>query len=111
MNPVMIFKALGHETRYRLFCDLFGTSSSACEIKDNVPACCVMDLMEKYPLSQSTISHHLKILVEAELVEQENYGTYHYYRVNLATWNAFRDYLNRLNLSCGTPLCPPQGRI
>ncbi|WP_053960238.1 ArsR/SmtB family transcription factor [Sulfobacillus thermosulfidooxidans] len=111
MNPVAIFKALGHDMRYRLFCDLFGPSTSTCEGQDEVPACCVTDLMEKYPLSQSTISHHLKILVEAELVEQETYGTYHYYHVNVNMWNAFRDYLSTLNLNCGNPACPPQGRI
>ena len=44
-------------------------------------ACCVCDLTGTYRLSQPTISHHLKILRDAGLVESERRGTFAYYRL------------------------------
>ncbi len=41
---------------------------------------CVCDLNEAFDLSQPTISHHLKVLHEAGLVEREKRGVWVYYR-------------------------------
>jgi ArsR family transcriptional regulator, arsenate/arsenite/antimonite-responsive transcriptional repressor len=43
--------------------------------------CCVCNLVDEFDLSQPTISHHLKILREAGLVEAERRGTWGYYRL------------------------------
>ena len=43
--------------------------------------CCVCDLTAAFDLSQPTISHHLRTLREAGLVESEPRGTWAYYRV------------------------------
>ncbi|MHA7176916.1 ArsR/SmtB family transcription factor [Arthrobacter sp. Sr24] len=40
---------------------------------------CVCDLTEPLDLGQPTVSHHLKILVEAGLLEREKRGTWAYY--------------------------------
>src|SRR5438132_6237285 len=42
---------------------------------------CVCDLTAAFDLSQPTISHHLKVLREAGLVESTRRGTWAYYRV------------------------------
>ena len=42
---------------------------------------CVCDLTAVFRLSQPTISHHLKVLREAGLVESSRRGTWAYYRV------------------------------
>jgi len=42
---------------------------------------CVCDLNAAFELSQPTISHHLKILREAGLVESARRGTWAYYRL------------------------------
>ena len=42
---------------------------------------CVCDLTEAFDLSQPTISHHLRILREAGLVEASRRGTWAYYRL------------------------------
>jgi ArsR family transcriptional regulator, arsenate/arsenite/antimonite-responsive transcriptional repressor len=42
---------------------------------------CVCDLSAGIELSQSTISHHLKVLRMAELLESERRGSWVYYRV------------------------------
>lgn len=41
---------------------------------------CVCDLTPAFDLSQPTISHHLKVLHQAGLVDREKRGTWVYYR-------------------------------
>src|SRR5215216_3115352 len=43
---------------------------------------CVCDLTDGFGLSQPTISHHLKILREAGLIEVDRRGTWSFYRLN-----------------------------
>ena len=42
---------------------------------------CVCDLTSAFELSQPTISHHVKLLRDAGLVEAERRGTWAYYRL------------------------------
>lgn len=42
---------------------------------------CVCDLTEPLDLGQPTVSHHLKILVDAGLLKREKRGTWAYYSV------------------------------
>jgi ArsR family transcriptional regulator len=42
---------------------------------------CVCHLTEPLGLSQPTVSHHLKVLLQAGLVEREQRGSWAYYRV------------------------------
>ena len=41
---------------------------------------CVCDLNDAFDLSQPTISHHLKVLHEARLLDREKRGVWVYYR-------------------------------
>jgi ArsR family transcriptional regulator len=43
--------------------------------------CCVCDLNAAFDLSQPTISHHLRVLRDAGLVEATRRGTWAYYRL------------------------------
>jgi ArsR family transcriptional regulator, arsenate/arsenite/antimonite-responsive transcriptional repressor len=43
---------------------------------------CVCDLTECFGLSQPTISHHLRVLRDAGLVEGRRQGTWSYYRLD-----------------------------
>jgi ArsR family transcriptional regulator len=43
---------------------------------------CVCDLNDAFDLSQPTISHHLKVLHTAGLLDREKRGVWVYYRVN-----------------------------
>ncbi len=54
---------------------------------------CVCDLTETFELSQPTISHHLKILREAGLVESTRRGTWAYYRLVPEAIDALRGAL------------------
>jgi ArsR family transcriptional regulator len=42
---------------------------------------CVCDFTSALPLNQPTVSHHLKILRDADLVSRERRGTWVYYRL------------------------------
>jgi len=42
---------------------------------------CVCDLTSVFELSQPTVSHHLRVLRDAGLVEAERRGTWAYYRI------------------------------
>ena len=66
----LVFKALADPNRLRLLSIVkAGESGEAC----------VCDLTEPLDLGQPTVSHHLKILVEAGLLNREKRGTWAYY--------------------------------
>jgi ArsR family transcriptional regulator len=54
---------------------------------------CVCHLTDPLGLSQPTVSHHLKVLLEAGLVERERRGSWAYYRVVPETLGVLRDIL------------------
>ena len=54
---------------------------------------CVCSLTETFDLSQPTISHHLKILRDAGLVEASRRGTWAYYRLVPEAISALRGAL------------------
>ena len=55
--------------------------------------CCVCDLNAAFDLSQPTISHHLKVLRDAGLVESQRRGTWAYYRLVPHALDALRGAL------------------
>ena len=66
-----LLKALADPVRLRLM--------SLVASRDGGEAC-VCDLTDAFDLSQPTISHHLKVLHEAGLVDREKRGVWVYYR-------------------------------
>jgi ArsR family transcriptional regulator len=54
---------------------------------------CVCHLTEPLGLSQPTVSHHVKVLLQAGLVEREQRGSWAYYRVIPEPLAALRDVL------------------
>lgn len=57
---------------------------------------CVCDIVDQFPLGQSAISHHLKILRDVRFVLAERRGTFMYYRVNTNCLAAFPDAARRI---------------
>jgi ArsR family transcriptional regulator len=55
---------------------------------------CVCHLIDPLGLSQPTVSHHLKVLLQAGLVEREQRGSWAYYRVTPEPLAALRDVLS-----------------
>ena len=69
------FKALGDETRLGLM--------MAVAASDGAEAC-VCDLTPDTGLAQSTVSHHLKLLVDSGLLERSQRGKWAYYSLTPA---------------------------
>ncbi len=67
-----VFKALGDPTRVRLL------SLIAAQPEREA---CICDLVDPVGLSQPTVSHHMKQLVDAGLVVREQRGRWAFYRV------------------------------
>lgn len=67
-----MFKALGDPTRVKLLSMIAAAPDSGA---------CACDMTEPVGLSQPTVSHHLKLLVDAGLVTREQRGKWAYYRV------------------------------
>lgn len=54
---------------------------------------CVCDLNDAFDLSQPTISHHLKVLHEAGLLDREKRGVWVYYRASSAAVRALAELI------------------
>ncbi len=54
---------------------------------------CVCNLTEPLGLSQPTVSHHLKVLLNAGLVDREQRGTWAYFRVREEPLASLRELL------------------
>lgn len=57
---------------------------------------CVCDLEAAVPVKQPTVSHHLRLLREAGLVESEKVGQWVYYRIRRDEARALRDRVHQV---------------
>jgi ArsR family transcriptional regulator len=69
-----VFRALGDPGRLRLLSFLAAQPGGEA---------CVCNLTQPLGLSQPTVSHHLKVLTEAGLLDRERRATWIYYRLRL----------------------------
>nr|WP_249025598.1 metalloregulator ArsR/SmtB family transcription factor [Mycobacterium branderi] len=81
-----VLKALGEPTRLRLV-SLIAAHHGA--------EACVCELTEPVGLSQPTVSHHLKVLVDAGLIEREQRGKWAYYRLVPGVLDTLANILTR----------------
>ncbi len=66
------FKALADPTRLEIVRLVSAQASSVC----------VCDIVDRFELGQPTISHHLKVLREAELVDMSRQGIWAFYSLS-----------------------------
>ena len=64
---------------------------------------CVCDLLPHFELSQPTISHHLKVLHEAGLLEREKRGTWVFYLARPAAVAALAQLFVPADATAGAP--------
>jgi ArsR family transcriptional regulator len=72
-----LLKAIADPTRLQLI--------SYINASNNAEAC-VCNLTEPLALTQPTVSHHLKVLTDAGLIEREKRGTWVWYKVSQDRW-------------------------
>ena len=68
-EEALVFRALSEPSRVRILATLARAEREVC----------VCDFVSGLDLNQSTVSHHLKILKDAELVSSVRRGTWGYY--------------------------------
>ncbi len=84
-NYCECFKALGDETRVKIIKMLEGGTLCACKI------------LEKFDITQPTLSYHMKMLVECGLVEVIKIGVWNHYSINKDCYNEIKGFFeNRL---------------
>ena len=79
---VRALKALGDATRFRMTQEIAAAGELSCG-----------QVAERFDVSQPTISHHLKILVDAGVLLVRNEGKHHYTSVNRALLASLGDLL------------------
>lgn len=82
-STARIFKALGDETRLQIIEMLLEGELCACKI------------LERFHITQPTLSYHMKILTECGLVTGRREGTWIHYTLRTDTIEAIRDLLGR----------------
>ena len=88
MDYSSIFKALGDKTRLQIVEMLSSGEMCACKI------------LERFNITQPTLSHHMKILCECGLVISRKDGKWSHYSLSCDVLKDFQGYI--LNLKCCT---------
>ncbi|MDO5410200.1 MAG: metalloregulator ArsR/SmtB family transcription factor [Lachnospiraceae bacterium] len=88
LDVALICKALGDSNRLQIIQMLADGEKCGCK------------LLEKFDITQPTLSHHMKILCECGLVEARKEGKWSHYSLNQDTLYALRDFIEDLSLPC-----------
>lgn len=80
-----IFKAIADPTRLRLVSLVAAHEGNEA---------CVCDLIDPVGLGQPTVSHHLKILVDAGVLDREKRGIWSYYSLRAETLERIASFLS-----------------
>lgn len=80
------FKALADPTRIQIMSLLAGSDEPTC----------VCEITPRFSISQPTISHHLRILRDADFIYAERRGTFMYYQLNRAALAGLPDAMRQL---------------
>ena len=83
-NIVLICKALGDTNRLEIVKMLSNEEKCGCK------------LLERFDITQPTLSHHMKILVESGLINDRKEGKWHYYSINKDIMTKFCKYIRSL---------------
>ncbi|MCR4939806.1 MAG: metalloregulator ArsR/SmtB family transcription factor [Treponemataceae bacterium] len=80
-----ICKALSDENRVKII--HFLTNSELCACK----------LLEEFNIGQSTLSHHMKILTDCDLVNFRKDGKWVYYSINCQKFSEFKTFIEDIS--------------
>jgi ArsR family transcriptional regulator len=86
IDVAVVCKALGDTNRLEIIKMLSDGEKCGCE------------LLEKFQITQPTLSHHMKTLVECALVTDRKDGKWHHYSLNCNTLQDFKKFID--GLSC-----------
>lgn len=90
MDVALICKALGDANRLEIVQMLSEGEKCGCK------------LLEKFEITQPTLSHHMKILVECGIVNDRKEGKWHYYSLNGETLTEYKEFIDGLTCEATT---------
>lgn len=88
-RTAIIFKALCDENRVKIL-KLLGTGEK-----------CACKILEELNVTQPTLSHHMKILCDSEIVVGRKEGKWMYYSISESGANQAKEILNELTVING----------
>ncbi len=91
-QTVKIFKALANENRLQLFLEILSKEKVSIDKTEN--ECIISDIASKFKIGAPTISHHIKELENAELIETDKIGKLITARINKETIKKFKTLMN-----------------
>jgi len=62
---------------------------------------CACELLKNLQITQPTLSHHMKILSEADLVKTHKAGKWMHYELNCEVLTAYREFIATLHCETG----------
>lgn len=95
-----IFKALADEHRLKMLDFIATQDPDCCRTGEGICACDVQDFIG---LAQPTVSQHLRILVEAGLLDVERRGKWNYYTLNARGFASAQKVLERYHSLASQP--------
>ncbi|GGK17296.1 hypothetical protein GCM10008955_08510 [Deinococcus malanensis] len=103
-----VFKALADPHRLKALHFLATATPGCCQNGESVCAC---DLVDHLGLAQPTVSHHMRLLVDAGLVTAEKRGRWTHYTLSLQGLGTVRSLLDGLaNQAAQAPSCTASAR-
>ena len=84
IDVAVICKALGDSNRLQIVQMLSDGEKCACR------------LLEELNITQPTLSHHMKLLTDLELVNYRKSGKWQHYSINTAVFDKFNDFICKL---------------
>jgi ArsR family transcriptional regulator, arsenate/arsenite/antimonite-responsive transcriptional repressor len=89
-----VFKALSNPYRLEIFFSIYHNEGKVRELK----SCFLSDLTGQFKIGAPTISHHLKELVKAGLIQTEKQGKFVLCKVNEDMIEQIKNIFNKPNL-------------
>lgn len=99
LENTKVFKALGDPKRVMIIDMLSCGELCACMI------------LEKFEMSQSTLSHHMKLLCECGLVKGRNEGKWTYYSLNEETISKTKQFFCSITSDKESCMCKENSNI
>ena len=94
LEYALLFKALSDPNRLMIVDMLSGGELCACVI------------LEKFPITQPTLSHHMKTLCDCGLVNGRKAGKWTYYSLNAALMQNIKTFLAEITSAKENCICP-----
>lgn len=87
------FKALSNENRLAIYLEILRHREGVLK-PDDACGCMLADIIHSLKIGAPTISHHMKELLNADLVVVEKQGKYIHCRINTETQKALEDFFS-----------------